>query len=565
MARLAVSVGLGGEEGITPEFVPSLDVTGGGVLLALPALLAVGLLRHADRHFNLPRGYYSLFSIFLLLGFMALARVKSIEKLRYEAPGEWGKLLGLDRVPEVRTLREKVNHLAEHGQPVPWSAALCCDWMNEAPAQAEVCYVDGHVRVYHGEQTKLPKHYVSRQRLCLRASVEYWVNAMDGQPFFVVHQDVDPGLIKVLEADIIPRLSRDIPGQPIAEVLVADPFLHRFIVVFDREGYSPELMARLWQQRIAAMTYRKRSGDDWPVIEFTHHEVRLVGGEVATMLLAERGVFLGGAIWVREFRRLTATGHQTSIVTTVYHGEMTQLSATMFARWCQENFFAYMRQHYGLDKLISYGTEQVPDTTPVVNPEYQRLDGEIRKKTAQLSRLAAQFGGLGLEGDIEPDNVKRYEKKKGEIQAAVEHLREELTPLKEQRKCVKRHITFGELPENARFERLTVNSKHLIDTVKMVAYRAETAMAHTLGEKLARTDDARALLRSIYTTEADLIPNEATGTLTVRLHNMTSRAHDAAVTHLCKELNDTETVYPGTNLRLIYELVSSRIPGNQEF
>jgi hypothetical protein len=92
-----------------------------------------------------------LSSIFLLLGFMALARVKSIEKLRYETPGEWGKLLGLDRVPEVRTLREKVKHLAEHGQPVPWSAALCGDWMSEAPRQARICYVDGHVRVYHGD------------------------------------------------------------------------------------------------------------------------------------------------------------------------------------------------------------------------------------------------------------------------------------------------------------------------------------------------------------------------------------------------------------------------------
>jgi len=565
MARLAVSVGLGGDEGVPPVFAPSLDVAYGGVLLALPALLAVGLLRHTDRHFALPRGYYSLFSIFLFLGFMALARIKSMEKLRYEAPGEWGKLLGLDRVPEVRTLREKVKHLAEHGQPVPWSAALCLDWMTEAPGQAQACYVDGHVRVYHGEQTKLPKHYVSRQRLCLRAAVEYWVNAMDGQPFFVVHQDVDPGLIKVLETDIVPRLSQDIPGQPSPDALAADPLLHRFIVIFDREGYSPDLMARLWRQRIAAMTYRKRPGDDWPLPEFTHCEVRLVGGEVTTMLLAERGVLLGGAIWVREFRRLTATGHQTSIVTTVYRGEMAQLSAIMFARWCQENFFAYMRQHYGLDKLISYSTEKVPDTTAVINPEYRRLDGEIRKKTAKLSRLVAQFGGLGLEGDIEPDKQKRYESQKGELQAAVEHLREELIPLKNQRKNTKRHITFGELPESARFERLTVSSKHLIDTVKMVAYRAETAMAHILGEKLARTDDARGLLRSIYTTEADLIPDEAAGTLTIRLHGMTSRIHDSAVSHLCKELNDAETVYPGTNLRLIYELVSSQIPGSKVF
>ena len=560
MARLAVSVGMCGENGIAPEFVSSVDVTGGGVLLALPALLAVGLLRHTDRHFSLPNGYYSLYSIFLLMGFLALARIRSLEQLRYEAPGEWGKLLGLDRVPEVRTLREKVKHLAEYGQPVPWSASLCHDWMEQAPEQAQTCYVDGHVRVYHGEQTKLPRHYVSRQRLCLRAAVDYWVNAMDGQPFFVVHQDVDPGLIKVLETQILPQLSEEIPHQPSPEALAVDLLLHRFMVVFDREGYSPALLATMWLQRIAGLTYRKCPGDDWPVLEFTSHEVRLVGGEIVTMHLAERGVHLGGVIWVREIRRLTATGHQTAIVTTWYHGDLTRIAAAMFARWCQENFFAYMRHHYGLDKLACYGTEAVPDTTPVVNPAYRRLDGEIRKKRSRLNRLSAQFGGVGLDGDIEPGRVKAYETKKAGLQEEMTELHQNIAALKAERKAIKRHITFGELPEEARFERLTVHNKHMIDTIKMVAYRAETAMAHTLSEKMSRSDDARSLLRAIYTTEADLIPDEKEGTLTVRLHNMASHIHDAAVAHLCSELNATETVYPGTNLRMNYELVSLRNP-----
>lgn len=551
---------MGGEGGTAPEFITCVDVSCGGVLLALPALLAVGLLRHTDRHFELPNGYYSLYSIFLLLGFLALSRVKSLEQLRYESPGEWGKLLGLDRVPEVRTLREKIKHLAEHGEPVPWSASLCNDWMTDAPAAAQTCYVDGHVRVYHGEQTELPRHYVSRQRLCLRAAVDYWVNAMDGQPFFVVHQDVDPGLIKVLETEILPRLSVEIPEQPAPERLTADPLLHRFLVVFDREGYSPQFLATMWGQRIAALTYRKRPGDDWPESEFTSHNVSLVGGEIVAMQLAERGVHLGGVIWVREIRRLTASGHQTAIVTTWYQGDMTRVAAAMFARWCQENFFAYMRHHYGLDKLASYGIEEVPVTTPVVNPVYRRLDGEIRKKRSILHRLSAEFGGLGLEGDIAPGKVEAYEAKKAGLQEAITELNRELVNLKAERKTVTRHITFGELPEDARFERLKVHNKHMIDTIKMVAYRAETAMAHTLSEKMSRTDDARALLRAIYTTEADLFPDEKEGTLTVRLHSMASRTHEAAVSHLCSELNATQTVYPGTDLRLIYELVSSRNP-----
>ena len=153
---------------------------------------------------------------------MALARLNTLESLRHCAPGEWGKLPGLDRAPEVRTLRQKIHQLAHDGQPAQWCADLCGQWMAAAPEQAGVLYVDGHVRVCHGGQTQLPRHPVARQNLCLRATVDYWVNAMDGQPFFAVNQAADPGLIQVLEQDILPRLLRDVPGQPDAEALEGD-------------------------------------------------------------------------------------------------------------------------------------------------------------------------------------------------------------------------------------------------------------------------------------------------------------------------------------------------------
>lgn len=564
MERVWASLGLGQTEGIEPRFVAACDVTNAGVLLSVPALLATGLLRHTAKHFTLPKGYYGLPSLFLLLAFLALARVKTIEQLRYGVPGEWGKLLGLDRVPEVRTVREKLAHLSQQGTAIAWSAELCQEWMAGAPEQAQVLYVDGHVRVYHGEQTKLPRHYVSRQRLCLRAAVDYWVNAMDGQPFFVVHQDVDPGLVKVLETEIFPRLVEEVPDQPPAAELAADPLLHRFTVIFDREGYSPELLKTAKAQRIACLTYRKRPGPDWPEEEFTEQEVKLVSGNVTKMRLAERGVYLGDKVWVREIRRLTASGHQTAIVSTDYRSALPSSAAAMFARWCQENFFRYMREHDGLDHLVEYGTEAIPATTRVVNPAYRRLDGEIRKKAGRLSRVRAQFGALSLEGEIEAKKVEAYEHKKAELQAESEHLQEQLTALKTERKSVAHHINFGELPADAKFERLRIHSKHLIDTIKMIAYRAETAMMHVLRETLARPDDARALLRAIYTQDADLMPDAAAGTLTVRLHHMASHAQDAAVRHLCAELNATQTQFPGSNLRLVYELVSSQNPRPQE-
>jgi len=83
--------------------------------------------------------------------------------------------------------------------------------------------------------------------------------------------------------------------------------------------------------------------------------------------------------------------------------------------------------------------------------------------------------------------------------------------------------------------RLSTQSKHFIDTIKMIAYRAETAMAQTLREKMARYDDARSLLRAVYRSEIDLLPNAKNKTLTVRLHPLANQSSDDAVRHLCAE------------------------------
>ena len=92
MDRMAASVG--DLSAVEPEFQAVSDVPNGGVLFAVPALLAVGLLHQAHKYFQLPKGYYGLESLFLMLAFVALARLPSLEQLRYCAPGEWGKLLG---------------------------------------------------------------------------------------------------------------------------------------------------------------------------------------------------------------------------------------------------------------------------------------------------------------------------------------------------------------------------------------------------------------------------------------------------------------------------------------
>ncbi len=320
------------------------------------------------------------------------------------------------------------------------------------------------------------------------------------------------------------------------------------------------MFQQLWQKRIALLTYHKFPKDDWRPEEFSSHSITLTGGETVTMQLAERGARLSNNLWVREIRRLTDSGHQTSMLTTHFLSPMTTLAVSLFARWCQENFFRYMREHYGLDRLVEYGTETIPDAVSVVNPQWRTLDSQIRSKNGQRHRLTAQFGALSLSEDPPESELQSYPQRKGQLQEQIQHLDVEIDNLKQQRKQTPHHIPVRSLPEQDRFTRLRTERKHFVDTIKMIAYRAETSLASLLREHLVRSDDARALLRQIFHNEVDLVPDSKTNTLTVRLHHLTHAAHDQAIAQLCAALNETQTVFSGTNLTLIFKIGSSEIP-----
>src|SRR5437867_8048563 len=142
------------------------------------------------------------------------------------------------------------------------------------------------------------------------------------------------------------------------------------------------------------------------------------------------------------------------MLTTNFSAPMPMLAASMFARWCQENFFRYMREQYGLDRLVEYGTEMIPDITTVVNPRWRRLDSEVRSKIGQRHRLHAQFGAMALSEGLSEDEVQTYQRRKGELQEQIQHVNVEIDQLKQQRKQTQHHVPVQSLPEQQRFSRL---------------------------------------------------------------------------------------------------------------
>ena len=540
------------------------DVTNAGVLTTLPALISNGLYDYTEEVFPEFTGYYTVTQILTLMAFMALSRIKTPEQLRYQPSGELGKLFGLDRIPEVRCFREKIAELSQDNLPEKWGALLSNKWMEDNPEFSGILYIDGNVRTYGGKE-KIPKKYVSRERLCQRGFMDFWVNDMIGQPFFVVRKTVNPGMLKTLKDDIVPRLLEDIPNQPTKKELEEDPYLYRFILVFDREGYSPVFFKKMWKKhRIACMTYNKYPGEDWDESEFEETEVIHPNKEKSLMKLAERGRYIGSkknGLWVKEVRKLTKNKHQTSIVCTIFNRTISFIAAFMFARWCQELFFKYMREHYKFHLMNCYAKKELPDTEKIISSKWRQLEKRKNSINGKLKTRKSRFGDLTLHPTCETNEKKyiEWQKTKEELAEEIHLLETKLEMTKEEQDKQEKYIKISELPEDEYFKEPEPNIKNFTDTIKMISYRTETCMAGIIMKECGTLGAARALLRDVFSSEADLIPDPSKKTLTVRLHNLSTRAMDQKLDVLLEFLNKTKSKYPGTNLVLNYQRIGKGV------
>jgi len=533
------------------SFESSESVEYGGVLLLFPFLMANGLLSYKNYYSERLSGYYDFDSVILTLAFMYLCRIKSIEQLKHFSPGEMGKLLGLDRIPEARCLRGIIKELSVQERASEWNANLAEDWINQE--DTSIYYIDGHVQVYHGHHANLGKKHVSRQKLCLPGMVDFWVNNADGLPYFYVTGQVNEKLQEMITTQLVPRLLELTDGRVRQEDLDADQTLPRFTLVFDREAYSPAFFKHLWESfRISVITYRKNVKDQWDEEDFTVYDIDT--DLETTMELCEKQVALNG-VALREVRRLTDTGHQTSVITTNYKMSTALIALYMFSRWSQENFFRYMRQEYDIDRIIQYGVDELDNNIMVVNREYSNITYRLKKLRERIARRQAKLYALveqNIAGEMEQTG-KNIEKQLF-FRKEIESLKAEEQELLAERAQHPYKISIGEMPEHTRYNKLKTESKHLQNIIKIICYRAESAIANLLASYYKKSsNEIRALVKSIIFAKADLYPNYQTNTLTVRLNSLATPRDNLAVREICQTINDYEAVFPGTNLKLVYK------------
>ncbi|MCY4536026.1 MAG: hypothetical protein OXB91_11735, partial [Bryobacterales bacterium] len=238
---------------------------------------------------------------------------------------------------------------------------------------------------------------------------------------------------------------------------------------------------------------------------------------------------------------------QPALVTTHPSLAAAQVAGLLRSRWTQENFFKYMREEFSLDHLPEHALVEVEADAWVVNPAWRLIDKELKKARNKVGHLRRK---RALQTDAQSTAALELDEQIAACEQQVEGL--ELA-----RKVADKHMRAGELSDPEKLQALPAPLRELTQTLRMLAYRAETCMAAALAPQLDNPETARSLLKALFRSPASLLPDPAAGTLTVRLLHQASRAHDAALAPLLAELNATRTVFPGTQLRLVYELPSS--------
>jgi hypothetical protein len=271
-------------------------------------------------------------------------------------------------------------------------------------------------------------------------------------------------------------------------------------------------------------------------------------------------------IWMREVRKLTASGHQSSLISTAFELAPTQLAARMFSRWCQENFFNYMMQHFNIDVVLEYGVTEFPDTEKVINPTWRQLARSRNSLQNKLRYRKARFAEMTIhpENENQPKKYREWLEKKADLLEEIENLEYQFNELKAKIKDTSKHITWGQLDKEDKFLRLLPGRKRLMDTIRMIAYRAETAMVGLITGPTVDSSDARCLLQNLFVTDADILPDHENEQLTIRLHSASTPAANRALVQLLEHLNSAEIKYPGTQMRLVYELGGYTSPNSEK-
>ncbi len=463
----------------------------------------------------------------------------TIEQVKHLTAAEAGPLCGLDRLPDLRTLRPRLAGLADRMDPLVLQRAFATAMLTGQPCTSGVYFVDDHFVPYTGAKP-VPKGWDTKHHIAQRGRADTWI--IDAVGRAVVFTTGEPsGLTKTLP----PALAelRAVIG-PTAKIMLG----------FDRGGAYPSVFTACRDAHADWITYRRAPLAPTHGLPMTTIVTRTDsrGATTATTLTyADEPVQIDGYGTARQISLIEHDIIVLQILTSDTTACPVALLLTLKARWRIENAFKYAAEHYGIDALGDYIAAVETNTRPIDNPARKTANTAVKTAKAELAQAEQALAQLLCDRTL---TTATLNKRLTSAHNKIDKTKKALAAAETTRDAIPAKLPANVINPDARRALLRTTRRALHMVLRLLAYNSEHWLANHLNAYLRDNDEYRATTR-------ETILRGLTGTITytpqaitVRLQRPDDRRVTRALALLLEEINTTPPHLPGDHRPITYTL-----------
>lgn len=256
---------------------------------------------------------------------------------------------------------------------------------------------------------------------------------------------------------------------------------------------------------------------------------------------------------VRIIIFLSDDGRQIPILTNNLFFGAVRLVYLLQRRWREENAFKYMIEHFGIDLLTTYKTEEAPDKEiERANPERQKVNNEIKQKKRDLEKHRNELA-IKLQQMVEKSGSKTLQdffSEETKLRFDIKNTISEIDFLKRKRDTIKTKII-----TSLREDHVIISQKRrlLINAIKVMNYNAEKWLQIMFKKHHNKHDETLSLVRSLWRQKGRI--RKSGRTVEVELKSLDMKVMRATLDKVLKKLKEISCLRlpDGCNLE-IYQM-----------
>lgn len=516
-----------------------------GLLFIFPFLQKfnlVNLFSESKEYFK-NKHYTALAYIYSLILFLSSNMIQAEENIKNYTDKKLGIIIGEKNIPCVKNFRYSLKKIINSVDMKQFQLSLCKNYFIEKKELKEL-YIDGHFFPYHGFK-KIFKGYNPIRRLAMKGRTGYFINNIEGRPFFYILSDGYKGFREYI--------------REIAENLgeIAGKFYEKTIIlVFDRGGCDEKLIKdiskyckficwKIGKLNIPALP-------DWKEMTIEHQgnkygEVKEIKLEVCERIIKKEEKIYERHIWIKKGEKIS------SAYSNDISRSLEELTRIITSRWgAQENIFKSLK-NVGIDKISSYKTLDYSDNwlleepalREVKNPEKLIIIDKISICKKEINKIKKRIG----------DNFLQMSSQKvmGSLEEEIEIKLKELTELISIKEKLPDKILITNLIKDKNIQRLDNKKKAFMDIIKILSYNVQQDIVNLLRPVYKNQRDINMFVREIFRKSGELeIKSEY---IKVTFEKYHSKIKTKTLKYLCKIMNDFGFKHPVIKKKVVFNVI----------